>query len=91
MADLDLAAVRAFVTVVDEGQFGHAAQVLGITQQGVSKRVAKLESQLGVRLFDRLASGSAVTAAGAGLLPHARALLTVADDAVAAARTPALP
>ena len=91
MTDLDLAAVRAFVTVVDEGQFGHAARVLGITQQGVSKRVAKLESQLGVSLFDRLASGSALTAAGAKALPHARALLAVAQDTVAAARAQVRP
>ncbi|MQY21845.1 LysR family transcriptional regulator [Nocardia macrotermitis] len=86
MTDLDLAAVRAFVTVVDEGQFGHAAQVLGITQQGVSKRVAKLESQLGMSLFDRLASGTALTTAGVKVLPHARALLAVARDTVLAAR-----
>lgn len=91
MTDLDLAAVRAFVTVVDEGQFGGAAQVLGITQQGVSKRVAKLESQLGVSLLDRLASGSALTSAGAKVLPHARALLAVAQDTADAARAHARP
>ncbi|MFE3054844.1 LysR family transcriptional regulator [Nocardia sp. NPDC059239] len=45
MTDLDLAAVRAFVTAVDEGQFGYAAAVLGLTQQAVSKRIAKLEGQ----------------------------------------------
>ena len=48
VTDLDLAAVRAFVTAVDEGQFGYAAAVLGLTQQGVSKRIAKLERQLGL-------------------------------------------
>ncbi|WP_216897259.1 LysR family transcriptional regulator [Nocardia alni] len=86
MSDLDLAAVRAFMAAVEEGQFGHAADVLGITQQGVSKRIAKLESQLGVRLFDRVPTGIAVTAAGMRVLPRARSLLSAADDMVAAAR-----
>ncbi|MBF6170223.1 LysR family transcriptional regulator [Nocardia blacklockiae] len=86
MTDLDLAAVRAFVTAVDEGQFSHAAAVLGISQQAVSKRVAKLESQLGAALCDRVPAGVVATAAGLRLLPHARALLGAADDAVAAVR-----
>jgi DNA-binding transcriptional LysR family regulator len=51
--ELDLAALRAFVAVVEEEQFGHAAAVLGISQQAVSKRIAKLESQLGAELLDR--------------------------------------
>ncbi|PXX59637.1 DNA-binding transcriptional LysR family regulator [Nocardia tenerifensis] len=85
MADLDLAAVRAFVTVVDEGQFSHAATMLGITQQAVSKRIAKLESQLGVRLFDRGRAGKP-TAEGSRMLPFARSLLVAADETVASVR-----
>lgn len=86
MSDLDLSAVRAFVAAVQEGQFGHAADVLGITQQGMSKRIAKLESHLGVRLFDRSPAGIEVTAAGLRVLPYARSLLSAADDVVGAAR-----
>ncbi|MEU2039043.1 LysR family transcriptional regulator [Nocardia niwae] len=84
--DLDLAALRVFVAVVEEEQFGHAAAVLGISQQAVSKRVAKLESQLGVELLDRGHGGSVPTGAGARLLPHARSLLAGAEAAVRAAR-----
>ncbi|MET8874037.1 LysR family transcriptional regulator [Nocardia sp. NPDC004604] len=86
MADLDLAAVRTFVTAADEGQFSHAATMLGITQQAVSKRIAKLESQLGVRLFDRGRSGK-VTAAGLTMLPFARSLLVAADETIASLRS----
>lgn len=86
MTDLDLAAVRAFVTVVDEQQFSLAADVLGISQQAISKRIAKLENQLGAALFERHRTGTAPTAAGLRLLPHARSLLTVADTAITAAR-----
>ncbi|MFF0453996.1 LysR family transcriptional regulator [Nocardia africana] len=82
--DLDLTAVRAFVVAAEERQFSLAAVVLGISQQAVSKRIAKLEAQLGTALFDRVPAGIVPTAAGARLLPHARALLAVAETAVAA-------
>ncbi|MBH0779434.1 LysR family transcriptional regulator [Nocardia bovistercoris] len=86
MTDLDLAAVRAFVIAVDEGQFSHAATELRITQQAVSKRIAKLENLLGVKLFDRGRAGKP-TAAGAKMLPHARLLLAAAEETVASVRT----
>jgi DNA-binding transcriptional LysR family regulator len=62
--DLDLARVRAFVAVADEGHFGHAAVRLSVTQQGLSKRVARLEAELGVRLLTRNATGVSLTEAG---------------------------
>jgi Bacterial regulatory helix-turn-helix protein, lysR family len=46
---VDLDAARTFVAVVDAGQFQHAATDLSITQQAVSKRIAALETDLGVR------------------------------------------
>jgi DNA-binding transcriptional LysR family regulator len=53
--DVDLDAVRTFVAVADAGQFSEAAVDLSITQQAVSKRIAALEKDLGVRLFTRTA------------------------------------
>ncbi|MEV0247767.1 LysR family transcriptional regulator [Nocardia sp. NPDC050712] len=82
--DLDLAAVRAMVVISDEGQFGLAASVLGVSQQAVSKRIAKLEGQLGSRLFERRIGSVALTAQGARFLPHARSVLASADAAVSA-------
>lgn len=84
--DLDLSAVRAMVTVSDEGQFGLAASLLGISQQAVSKRIAKLEGQLGSPLFERRIGNVALTAHGARFLPHARLVLATADAAIAAVR-----
>ncbi len=49
--------MRTFVAVADTGQFSEAAASLSITQQAVSKRVAGLEKDLGVRLFARTARG----------------------------------
>src|ERR1700733_7012584 len=78
---MNLEAVRAFVTIAEEGQFQLAAAHLGISQQAVSKRLAALESDLGVRLFTRTAGGTELTLDGQALLPHARELLRVEQRA----------
>ncbi|OLZ74286.1 LysR family transcriptional regulator [Streptomyces sp. IMTB 2501] len=83
---MDLKAVRTFVTVVDAGQFQDAADVLGITQQAVSKRIAALEKELGVRLFTRTPRGTAPTIDGQAFLPHARELLLAEERAAASVR-----
>jgi DNA-binding transcriptional LysR family regulator len=83
---MNLEAVRAFVTVAEEGQFQLAAAHLGISQQAVSKRLATLESDLGVRLFTRTAGGTQLTIDGQALLPHARQLLRVEQRAADSVR-----
>lgn len=67
--------MRTFVAVADAGRFRDAADEVGVTQQAASKRVAALERELGVRLFDRTPRGAELTVEGRALLPHARALL----------------
>jgi DNA-binding transcriptional LysR family regulator len=86
MGRMDLDAVRTFVTAADAGQFQEAAEALSITQQAVSKRIAALEKDLGVRLFTRTARGARLTIDGQAFLPHARELLRVAERADASVR-----
>jgi DNA-binding transcriptional LysR family regulator len=88
--DLDLGQVRAFVAVVDHGHFGRAAAELSLTQQALSKRIARLEAALGP-LLERRRGGVALTPAGERFLPGARRMLEVADRAVADARETAPP
>jgi DNA-binding transcriptional LysR family regulator len=83
---VDLDAVRTFVAAAEAGQFQEAAAALSITQQGVSKRIAALEKDLGVRLFTRTARGAQLTIDGQAFLPHARELLRVAERADASVR-----
>jgi DNA-binding transcriptional LysR family regulator len=83
--DLDLAQVRAFVAVVDHGHFGRAARTLALSQQALSKRVARLEDRLGP-LLERRRGGVVLTGAGRRFLPAARQLLEIADHAFADVR-----
>ncbi|GAA2718219.1 LysR family transcriptional regulator [Actinocorallia aurantiaca] len=83
---MDLETVRTFVAAADAGQFQEAAAELEVTQQAVSKRIAALERDLGVRLFTRTPRGAELTIDGQAFLPHARELLRVAERAVASVR-----
>lgn len=85
--DLDLGAVRAFVAITEDRYFSEAAGRLAISQQAISKRIAKLESDLGVRLFFRTRAGAELTEDGRAFLHHARSLVGLADQAVGLLRS----
>ena len=86
VAGVDLNAVRTFVAVADAGQFQKAAVDLALTQQAVSKRVATLEREIGVRLLTRTPRGAELTIDGQAFLSHARALLQAEERARASVR-----
>ena len=83
---MDLDALRTVIAVAETGQFQEAAVDLSVTQQAVSKRVAALEAELGVRLFTRTARGAVLTIDGQAFLPHARAVLAAAQRAAESVR-----
>jgi DNA-binding transcriptional LysR family regulator len=56
--------VLAFVRVVETGGFSRAAARLGVSKSIVSRRIARLEADLGVRLLNRTTRGIAPTEAG---------------------------
>lgn len=68
---LDWDQLRIFLAVVRAGQFLGAARRLGLDQATVTRRVRALETSLGVRLFDRMTTGSVPTAAGRELQERA--------------------
>ena len=56
--------LRLFLAVARAGSLSGAARVLGVTHSTVFRRIGAFEQRMGVRLFDRLPGGYALTAAG---------------------------
>ena len=79
MADLDLRRLRYFLVVAAELNYGRAAEILRIAQPALSRAMAALERDLGVKLFDRSRSGTRLAPAGELLREEAQAILRSAE------------
>jgi len=64
--------LRFFLVTTQKGSLAKAASHIGVTQPTVSRRIESLEERLGVRLFDRLPSGVALTIEGESILDAAK-------------------
>jgi DNA-binding transcriptional LysR family regulator len=69
---LDTWGLRVLVAVAEHGSFSAAAEALSMTQPGVSRQIAGLERQVGVRLFTRVPRGVRPTPAGTVAVDLAR-------------------
>lgn len=78
--DLDLAALRGFRAVLREGSFSAAALALRVPKSTLSKRVADLETELGVRLIERSTRALRATQEGEILAARTDRLLGEAED-----------
>src|SRR5207302_6668515 len=78
----DLRNLETFVWVARLGGFRLAAEKLNTTQPAISARVATLEQEFGVRLFERKQRRAALTAKGLELLGYAEQMLQLRTDMV---------
>ncbi|MER7009554.1 LysR family transcriptional regulator [Dactylosporangium sp. NPDC000555] len=83
--------IECFALVARHRSFSRAAAALGLSQPAVSQAIARLERELGLRLFARTSREVAPTDAGAALLPHAEAVLEQAAGFAAEAARLAVP
>jgi DNA-binding transcriptional LysR family regulator len=77
----ELSHLATFARVAERGGFTAAAADLGVTQAAVSQRIAVLENELRVALFDRRAGRIALTEAGQRLYRYARKILDLRGQA----------
>lgn len=79
---MDFDELEAFIAVTKEGTFLEAALSIGITQSTLSKRIARLEEGLGIKLFQKQGRSSVLTAAGRRFLPYAEQLEALKREAL---------
>src|SRR5471030_2226412 len=78
--------LRVLEAIVDSGSFVGAGEVLGMSQSGVSRALAKLEARLKIRLFDSTTRKVALTDEGRRFYAQVGPLLAGLEEAVASAR-----
>ncbi|WP_432877275.1 LysR family transcriptional regulator [Kribbella sp. CA-245084] len=85
--DLDLELASSFLVLIDEEHYGRAAARLNVTGPALTKRIQRLEQQLGVVLIERGPGGiSGITRAGLRFAQAAAPLMSHAQDVVIATR-----
>ena len=90
---MDVRHMRQVLAIHRHGSFVKAAEEVGVAQPTLSKSIARLEDELGLKLFDRTGSGARVTPMGALLVARAETIIADAErltrdiELVAAGRT----
>jgi len=83
---MELYLLRSFLAVAEARSFSGAARAIHSTQSAVSRQIAKLEKELGVRLFERLGRHVECTPVGQLLLPLVAEVVTGTDRIISLAR-----
>src|SRR6187455_712812 len=78
---MELRHLRYFVAIAEERSFTRASERLWVAQPGLSTQIRRLESELGIQLFERHTRGVDLTDAGEMFLERARAALAAAEAA----------
>jgi DNA-binding transcriptional LysR family regulator len=84
-------ALRLFISVVDTGSFSAAGEELNISTSVVSRQIAALEAELGIRLLKRSTRRVALTEAGSLYLTRVRSLLTELEETNKSLKQPNTP
>src|SRR6516162_2066126 len=79
---MDLDDLRSFASVVRHGGFSAAERITGEARGKLSKRVARLERELGTRLLERSTRSVRITAVGQEVFQQCE----IIDDGIAATR-----
>jgi DNA-binding transcriptional LysR family regulator len=78
---IELEDLRSFAEVVESGGFSRAARRLGVSKSMISRRIARLEDELGTRLLSRTTRGLSPTEAGLELKSRSERILAELEEA----------
>ncbi len=76
---MDILDLRYLAAAANAGNFGRAAKSLGLDTSTISRRIGRLEDELGFALFERAKSGVHLTAGGQSLMGHVNRTLAEFD------------
>ncbi|VEB38693.1 LysR family transcriptional regulator [Legionella sainthelensi] len=79
---MDIVEIKSFLAVIEFRSFTLAAKRVHITQSAMSKRIQKMENELGVRLFIVEGSKITLTEAASHFVPYARQMLAAYNSAI---------
>jgi len=82
---MEIKQIKYFLTVVESGSIGKAAQKLDVGASAISQQISKLEQELSIRLLQRNAFGVTPTPAGLAFLKHSQLILRQVNFAIDAA------
>lgn len=88
---MDSDSLLTFLTIHRRGGISNAAKALHRSQPAISRRIALLEQELGVPLFERIAGRTMLSDAGRVLVPYAERAVAATQDAENAVRALARP
>ncbi|WFL77328.1 LysR family transcriptional regulator [Altererythrobacter arenosus] len=81
LGSFEFRTLQVFVTTAEQGGMTRGAEVLGMTQSGVSQTIAALEEAVGKQLFDRTVRPIVLTSAGQALLSRGKKILADVQQA----------
>ncbi|MDR3590191.1 MAG: LysR family transcriptional regulator [Negativicutes bacterium] len=88
---MEIRQLKTFALIARLGSFVQAADTLGYAQSTVTSHIQTLESELGVRLFERLGHRIKLTDPGKSLLPYAEQVIKLTAEALEAITKPDVP
>lgn len=77
---MDLENLKTFYTVAQHKSFQKAADILLVTQSGISRRIQSMENELGVSLFLRTPQSVTLTKQGMEFLPYAERIINILEE-----------
>lgn len=84
---MELVDLRYLSVVAETGSLSNAAQSLGVKPSTISRRIVRLEDELGVTIFERGSFGTRLTTAGRDLLARVKRTLDAADAVTRAGKS----
>lgn len=88
---MDLRQLRTFLCIAQHGSFIQSTTRLGYTQSTVTTHIKNLESDLGIKLFDRLGHKIRLTSEGKTFKTYAEKIIKLTDEAKEAVKLTATP